>query len=105
VTLPLRALIGFDVAGNIPAGATDQLSVSSQRSFSTKDYSADLSYRPQLRIYYFLVLGDAINGGFVDIFDVNLVSANWDPAGPAGPTGDANGDMKVDWPCPSLRRS
>jgi hypothetical protein len=40
--------------------------------------------------------GDVNHDGYVDIFDVNLVSANWDPVGPTGPTGDANGDMKVD---------
>ena len=37
--------------------------------------------------------GDVNNDGFVDIFDVNVVSAHW---GEAGPAGDANGDMMVD---------
>ena len=36
-----------------------------------------------------------MNGdGVVDIFDINLVSANWGT--PGGPTGDANGDGNVD---------
>jgi sialidase-1 len=39
------------------------------------------------------MLGDVNNDGFVDIFDVNVVSANW---GTAGPAGDANGDGNVD---------
>ncbi len=38
--------------------------------------------------------GDVNNDGFVDIFDVNLVSSNW--GSPGGPTGDANGDGNVD---------
>ena len=33
--------------------------------------------------------GDVNYDGFVDIFDINLVSANWGT--PGGPTGDANG--------------
>jgi hypothetical protein len=37
--------------------------------------------------------GDVNNDGFVDIFDVNLVSAHW---GETGPVGDANNDMTVD---------
>ena len=38
--------------------------------------------------------GDVNFDGFVDIFDINLVSANW--GSPGGPTGDANGDGNVD---------
>jgi hypothetical protein len=38
--------------------------------------------------------GDVNNDGFVDIFDINLVSANWGT--PGGPVGDANGDGNVD---------
>jgi hypothetical protein len=37
--------------------------------------------------------GDANMDGRVDIFDINLVSANW---GTTGPTGDVNGDHIVD---------
>jgi hypothetical protein len=37
--------------------------------------------------------GDVNDDGFVDIFDVNLVSSHW---GETGPVGDANGDMTVD---------
>jgi hypothetical protein len=37
--------------------------------------------------------GDVNADGFVDIFDVNLVSQHW---GTSGPMGDANGDQMVD---------
>ena len=37
--------------------------------------------------------GDVNFDGFVNIFDINLVSANW--GSPGGPTGDANGDGSV----------
>jgi hypothetical protein len=37
--------------------------------------------------------GDANMDGVVNIFDINLVSANW---GTAGPMGDVNGDLMVD---------
>jgi hypothetical protein len=40
------------------------------------------------------ILGDVNDDDFVDIFDVNVVSANW--GSPGGPTGDANGDGNVD---------
>ncbi len=40
-----------------------------------------------------IIPGDVNYDGFVDIFDINLVSANW--MGP-GPTADANADYTVD---------
>jgi T5SS/PEP-CTERM-associated repeat protein len=39
------------------------------------------------------ILGDANRDGHVDIFDINLISANWNTA---GPTADVNGDSAVD---------
>jgi hypothetical protein len=40
-----------------------------------------------------VIPGDVNGDGYVDIFDVNLVSAHW---GESGPTADANGDGIVD---------
>ena len=41
-----------------------------------------------------IIPGDVNFDGVVNIFDINLVSANWGT--PGGPTGDANGDGNVD---------
>ncbi len=61
--------------------------------FGNVTYTADLSaYRNQ--IYSYTALSGDINfDGRVNVFDVNLVSSNWDDG---GPTGDANHDGVVD---------
>ncbi len=51
---------------------------------------------PPLGTFTFHLLpgaGDVNADGYVDIFDINLVSQHW---GTSGPAGDANGDQMVD---------